>query len=61
MVSADAKSTMESNSEFDLNLSAVGNVVGNVVGNADNPQASSADTKQSIQASLAKLKAFLKK
>ena len=53
MVSADAKSK-ESNSEFDLNLSAVGN--------ADKPQSSSsADTKQSIQASLAKLKAFLKK
>ena len=51
MVSADAKST-ESNSEFDLNLSAGGN--------ADKPQ-SIADTRQSIQASLAKLKAFLKK
>ena len=55
MVSADAKPTMESNSEhseFDLNLSAGGN--------ADKPQ-SSADTRQSIQASLAKLKAFLKR
>ena len=53
MVSADAKSK-ESNSEFDLNLSAVGN--------ADKPQSSSsADTKQSIQASLAKLKSFLKR
>ena len=55
MVSANAKPPMESNSEyseFDLNLSAGGN--------ADKPQ-SSADTKQSIQASLAKLKAFLKR
>ena len=55
MVSADAKPTTESNSEyseFDLNLSAGGN--------ADKPQ-SSKDTQQSIQASLAKLKAFLKK
>jgi hypothetical protein len=53
MVSANAKSTeSESNSEFDLNLSAAGN--------ADKPQ-SSADTQQSIQASLAKLKAFLKR
>ena len=52
MVSANAKPTMEPNSEFDLNLSAVGNV--------DKPQ-SSKDTKQNIQASLAKLKAFLKR
>lgn len=52
MVSADAKPPMESNSEFDLNLSAAGN--------ADKPQ-SNADTQQSIQASLAKLKAFLKR
>ena len=55
MVSADAKPPMESKSEyseFDLNLSATGN--------ADKPQ-SSADTQQSIQASLAKLKAFLKR
>ena len=57
MVSANAKSTMEPNSEFDLNLSAAGNV-----GNMDIPQASSsAATQQSIQASLAKLKAFLKR
>lgn len=56
MVSVDAKPTMESNSEyseFDLNLSAGGN--------ADKPQSSSKDTHQSIQASLAKLKAFLKR
>lgn len=52
MVSADANPTMEPNSEFDLTL--------NTVGNADKPQ-SSADTQQSIQASLAKLKAFLKR
>ena len=56
MVSANAKSTMESesNAEFDLNLSAAGNT--------DTPRSSSsADTQQSIQASLAKLKAFLKR
>ena len=61
MVSADAKPTMESNSkysEFDLNLSAAGN--------AANPQSSqssqsSKDTHRSIQASLDKLKAFLKR
>jgi hypothetical protein len=52
MVMSDAKPTTESNSEFDLNLVPVGN--------ADKPQ-SSADTQQSIQASLAKLKAFLKR
>jgi hypothetical protein len=52
MVRSDAKPTTESNSEFDLNLTPVGN--------ADKPQ-SSADTQQSIQASLAKLKAFLKR
>ena len=57
MVSADANPTMESKSEFDLNLSAGGNAGGN----ADKPQSSNADTRQSIQASLAKLKAFLKK
>jgi hypothetical protein len=45
---------MDSNSEFDLNLSAAGN--------ADGHQSSSSkDTHQSIQASLAKLKAFLKR
>lgn len=53
MVSADANPTMAPNSEFDLNLSAVSN--------ADKPQSLRADTQQSIQASLAKLKAFLKK
>jgi hypothetical protein len=52
MVMSDAKPTTGSNSEFDLNLSAAGN--------ADKPQ-SRADTQQSIQASLAKLKAFLKR
>ena len=54
MVRADAKST-ESNSEFDLNLSTLPP--------ADKPQSSqsSKDTHQSIQASLAKLKAFLKR
>ena len=55
MVSANAKPTMESSSEFDLNLSTLPP--------ADKPQSSSSskDTQQSIQASLAKLKAFLKK
>ena len=51
MVSADAKPTMES--EFDLTLNAPTIPM-------DKPQ-SSADTQQSIQASLAKLKAFLKR
>lgn len=51
MVSADAKPTMES--EFDLTLNAPTTPM-------DKPQ-SSADTQQSIQASLAKLKAFLKR
>ena len=50
MVSADAKPTMES--EFDLTLNAP-------TASMDKPQSSSADTQQSIQASLAKLKAFL--
>ena len=54
MVSADAKPTMESNSEFDLNLTAP-------INNTDKTQSSSKDTQQSIQASLAKLKAFLKR
>jgi hypothetical protein len=54
MVMSDAKPTTESNSEFDLNLTL------NTAGNADKPQ-SSKDTQQSIQASLAKLKAFLKR
>ena len=49
MVSADAKPTMES--EFDLTLNAPTIPM-------DKPQSSS-DTQQSIQASLAKLKAFL--
>ena len=51
MVSADAKPTMES--EFDLTLNTPTTPM-------DKPQ-SSADTQQSIQASLAKLKAFLKR
>ena len=51
MVSANAKSTMES--EFDLTLNTPTIPM-------DKPQ-SSADTRQSIQASLAKLKAFLKR
>ena len=55
MVSTDAKPTMESNSEFDLNLNTPTSPM-------DKPQSSSrAGTQQSIQASLAKLKAFLKK
>ena len=56
MVSADAKSTepiSEPNSEFDLNLNTPTIPM-------DKPQ-SSKDTHQSIQASLAKLKAFLKR
>lgn len=55
MVSAEPGSEY---SEFDLNLSAGGNG-----GNADKPQVKtgSADTQQNIQASLAKLKAFLKR
>ena len=52
MVSADAKPTMES--EFDLTLNAPTSPM-------DKPQSSRADTQQSIQASLAKLKAFLKR
>ena len=51
MVSADAKPTMES--EFDLTLNTPTIPM-------DKPQ-SSKDTQQSIQASLAKLKAFLKR
>ena len=56
MVSAHAKSTeSEANSEFDLTLNAPTIPM-------DKPQAaSSKDTQQSIQASLAKLKAFLKR
>ena len=53
MVSANAKST-EPNSEFDLTLNAPTIPM-------DKPQSSSKDTQQSIQASLAKLKAFLKR
>ena len=58
MVSANAKSTesnSESNSEFDLTLNTPTIPM-------DNPQSSSSkDAHQSIQASLAKLKAFLKR
>ena len=53
MVSAESESNSESNSKFDLNLNTPPN-------NMDKPQ-SSKDTHQSIQASLAKLKAFLKR
>ena len=54
MVSADDKPTRESNSEFDLTLNTPTIPM-------DKPQSSSAGTQQSIQASLAKLKAFLKR
>ena len=57
---------MVSTSEFDLNLSAVGNADTQSSQSSQSSKdtqssQSSADTKQSIQASLAKLKAFLKR
>ena len=56
MVSAESEANSKSDPKFDLNLNLI------TAGNVDKPQSSSSkDTHQSIQASLAKLKAFLKR